>query len=239
MQYPLFDFKDFSDISDFDFMYHGNNIMVNKAATNLSKVDAEVKLPPPLVKPNEQTEFDPMNLILIASEMVNSVETNQFNSHIGSSLPEDGVYTTQSVYLKRKVNLVKFNNLNGHIGSSLPKDGVYIAKSVYLECKVNSLQEKTLNGHVGSSLQDELLSCSTQREDLVNPGKRVTFANQFQQNNGNNNSNGNQQPLVYPNSTPQNFIGDLISVKFCIGEGCEERGFGPTVKTALVSILVD
>ncbi|MBA0645996.1 hypothetical protein Goklo_014006, partial [Gossypium klotzschianum] len=73
----------------------------------------------------------------------NSVETNQFNSHIGSSLLEDGVYTTQLVYSERRANLVKANNLNGHIGSSLQEDGVYIAKSVYLECTVNSLQEKT------------------------------------------------------------------------------------------------
>ncbi|TYG57472.1 hypothetical protein ES288_D08G144200v1 [Gossypium darwinii] len=88
---------------------------------------------------------------------VNSVEANQFNSNIGSSLLEDGVYTAQSVYSKRRVNLVKANNLNGHVGSSLLEDGVYKAKSVYLECRVNSLQEKTLNGHVESSLQDELL----------------------------------------------------------------------------------
>ncbi|MBA0731412.1 hypothetical protein Golax_025431 [Gossypium laxum] len=89
---------------------------------------------------------------------INSVETNQFNCHIGSSLPEDEVYIAQLVYSERRVNLVKANNLNGHIGSSLQEDGVYIAKSVYLECIVNSLQEKTLNGHVGSSLQYELLT---------------------------------------------------------------------------------
>ncbi|TYJ22380.1 hypothetical protein E1A91_A08G122000v1 [Gossypium mustelinum] len=34
---PFFDFKDFSDINDFDFMYNGNVIMVNEATTNLSK----------------------------------------------------------------------------------------------------------------------------------------------------------------------------------------------------------
>ncbi|MFQ6626454.1 hypothetical protein Gotur_005792 [Gossypium turneri] len=107
--------------------------------------------------------------ISIPSERINSVETNQFNSHIGSSLLEDGVYTAQLVYSERRVNLVKSNNLNGHIGSSRQEDGVYIAKSVYLECTVNSLQEKTLNGHVGSSLQYELLICNPQREDLVNP----------------------------------------------------------------------
>ncbi|TYI69204.1 hypothetical protein E1A91_D08G138000v1 [Gossypium mustelinum] len=93
---------------------------------------------------------------------VNSVEANQFNSNIGSSLLEDGVYTAQPVYSERRVNLVKANNLNGHVGSSLLEDGVYIAKSVYLKCRVNSLQEKTLNGHVGSSLQDELLSSMSQ-----------------------------------------------------------------------------
>ncbi|PPE00705.1 hypothetical protein GOBAR_DD02260 [Gossypium barbadense] len=134
---------------------------------------------------------------------VNSVEANQFNSNIGSSLLEDGVYTAQSVYSKRRVNLVKANNLNGHVGSSLLEDGVYKAKSVYLECRVNSLQEKTLNGHVESSLQDELLSCSPQREGLVNPGRRVTFANQFQENNGSNNFNGHQQLVAYPNLTTQ------------------------------------
>nr|KJB24212.1 hypothetical protein B456_004G133200 [Gossypium raimondii] len=74
---------------------------------------------------------------------VNSVETNQFNSHIGSSLQEDGVYTNQPAHSGRRVNLVKANNLNGHIGSSLLEDGVYTAKPVYLECRVNSLQEKT------------------------------------------------------------------------------------------------
>ncbi|MFQ6651526.1 hypothetical protein Gotur_023816, partial [Gossypium turneri] len=124
---------------------------------------------------------------------VNSVETNQFNSHIGSSLQEDGVYTNQPAHSSHRVNLVKANNLNGHIGSSLPEDGVYTTKPVYLECRVNSLQEKNTQQ-----------SCwNPQREDLVNPGRRVTFADQFQQNNGHNYSNGNQQPLVYPNSTPE------------------------------------
>ncbi|PPS19573.1 hypothetical protein GOBAR_AA00999 [Gossypium barbadense] len=248
MEYPLFDFKDFSDISDFDFKYNGNNIMVNEAATNLSKgiegigsTSGSNNNQPVIDEPNSNqillaptsgcrsgtsTSIDlnsfgdvshhnnsnPLHEEMLPKDRVymtqpvysecrvNSVEANQFNSHIGSSLPEDGVYTTQLVYLKCRVHLVKSNNLNGHIGSSLLKDGVYTAKSVYLECKVNSLQEKTLNGYVGSSLQDEILS--TQREDLVNPGRRVTFADQFQQNNGNNNSNGNQQPLVYPNLTP-------------------------------------
>ncbi|MBA0763297.1 hypothetical protein Gotri_012766, partial [Gossypium trilobum] len=138
---------------------------------------------------------------------VNSVEANQFNSNNGSSLPEDGVYTAQPIYSERRVKLVKANNLNGHIGSSLLEDGVYTAKLVYLECRVNSLQEKTLNSHVGSTLQDELLSCSPQREDLVNPGRRVTFADQFQENNGNNNFNGHQQPVAYLNSTPQSLTG--------------------------------
>ncbi|MBA0763296.1 hypothetical protein Gotri_012766, partial [Gossypium trilobum] len=125
---------------------------------------------------------------------VNSVEANQFNSNNGSSLPEDGVYTAQPIYSERRVKLVKANNLNGHIGSSLLEDGVYTAKLVYLECRVNSLQEKTLNSHVGSTLQDELL-------------RRVTFADQFQENNGNNNFNGHQQPVAYLNSTPQSLTG--------------------------------
>ncbi|MBA0729562.1 hypothetical protein Golax_022874, partial [Gossypium laxum] len=177
MESPLFDFKDFSDINDLDFMYNGNDIMVNEAATNLSKVDVGVELPPPKVTTSEQTQLDPMNVDLntfVEEEMllkdevymtqpiysehkVNLVETNQFNSHIGSSLPEDGVYTAQSPYSERKVNLVKANNLNSHIGSSLPEDGVYTAKPIYLGCRVNSFQQKTHNGHVGSSLQDELL----------------------------------------------------------------------------------
>ncbi|PPD74201.1 hypothetical protein GOBAR_DD28880 [Gossypium barbadense] len=314
MECPLFDFKDFSEIDDFDFMDNDNDIMVNEAAINFSKgiedigsasgsnnnqpiidepnsnqilpapanelhespstpqpsqmpktlVDTGVELPPPLVTTNEQTQLDPMNANLntfgevpldqlIASpdlpnesflhgwssdsnlkqpvslgfegnnpslqndddacqttsppfsplimertnsfplpleEMLlkdgvyttqpvysecraNSIETNQFNRHIGSSLPEDRVYTTQPVYLERRVNLVKANNLNGHIGSSLPEDGVYTAKPVDLECRVNSLQKNTLNGHVGSSLQDKLLSCSPQREDLMNPSRRT------------------------------------------------------------------
>ncbi|KAK5812150.1 hypothetical protein PVK06_027563 [Gossypium arboreum] len=37
MEPLLFDFKDFSDINDFDFMCNGNDIMVNEAYTNLSK----------------------------------------------------------------------------------------------------------------------------------------------------------------------------------------------------------
>ncbi|TYI07867.1 hypothetical protein ES332_A10G255800v1 [Gossypium tomentosum] len=122
-------------------------------------------------------------------------------------LPKDGVYTNQSVYSERKVNSVETNQFNKHIGSSLSEDGVYTAQPVYPERRVNSLQKNTLNGHVGSSLQHELLSCSSQRGDLINPSRRVTFADQFQQNNGNNNSNGNQQPLVYPNSTTQSLTG--------------------------------
>ncbi|MBA0665309.1 hypothetical protein Goklo_005175, partial [Gossypium klotzschianum] len=118
-------------------------------------------------------------------------------------LLKDGVYTTQPVYSECRVNSIETNQFNRHIGSSLPEDGVYTAKPVYLEGRVNSLQKNTLNGHVGSNLQHELLSCSPQREDLINPSKRVTFADQFPQNNGNNNSNGNHQPLVYLNSTPQ------------------------------------
>ncbi|MBA0610911.1 hypothetical protein Godav_011662 [Gossypium davidsonii] len=177
MESPLLNFKDFSDINDFDFMYNGNDIMVNEAATNLSKVDEGVELPPPLATTNEQTQLDPMNVDLntfreeelllkdgvyaaqpVYSEVrVKSVQANQLNIHIGSSLAEDRAHKTQSDYSERRVNLVKANNLNGHIGSSLLEDGVYTAKLVYLECRVNSLQEKTLNGHVGSSLQDELL----------------------------------------------------------------------------------
>ncbi|MBA0610906.1 hypothetical protein Godav_011659 [Gossypium davidsonii] len=100
----------------------------------------------------------------------NSVKTNQFNNHIGSSLQEDGGYTNQPAHSGRRVNLVKANNLNGHIGSSFPEDGVYTTKSVYLECKVNSLQEKKLNGHVGSSLQDELLrSQANEFQSIGNP----------------------------------------------------------------------
>ncbi|MFQ6626453.1 hypothetical protein Gotur_004577 [Gossypium turneri] len=38
---------------------------------------------------------------------VNLVETNQFNSHIGSSLPEDAVYRTQPAYSERRINLEK------------------------------------------------------------------------------------------------------------------------------------
>ncbi|MBA0729047.1 hypothetical protein Golax_025922 [Gossypium laxum] len=38
---------------------------------------------------------------------VNLVETNQFNSHIGSSLLDDTVYTTQPTYSERRVNLEK------------------------------------------------------------------------------------------------------------------------------------
>ncbi|KAH1057544.1 hypothetical protein J1N35_035609 [Gossypium stocksii] len=107
---------------------------------------------------------------IYSERRVNSIQANQFNSHIGNGLPEDGVYIAQLVYSKCRVNLVKSTNLNGHIGSSLPKDGVYTAKSIYLECKVNSLQEKTFNGHVGSSLQDELLRSrilSYQKHDQV------------------------------------------------------------------------
>ncbi|MBA0702163.1 hypothetical protein Goari_022102, partial [Gossypium aridum] len=69
-----------------------------------------------------------MTQLIYLDHKVNLVETNQFNSHIGSSLPKDGVYTAQSPYSERRVNLVKANNLNSHIGSSLPEDGVYTAK---------------------------------------------------------------------------------------------------------------
>ncbi|MBA0736791.1 hypothetical protein Gogos_010295, partial [Gossypium gossypioides] len=136
MESPLFDFKDFSDINDFHFMYNGNDTMVNEDATNLSKVDAGVELLPLIVTTNEQTQLNPINTDLNTfkeEEMflkdgvyttqpiyskcrVNSVETNQFNSHIGSSLPENAVYTTQPAYSECRVNLVKANNLNGHIG---------------------------------------------------------------------------------------------------------------------------
>ncbi|PPS19572.1 hypothetical protein GOBAR_AA00998 [Gossypium barbadense] len=317
MESPLFDFKDFSEINDFDFMYNCNDIMVNEVATNLSKgiedigsangsnnnqpvidelnsnqillapanelhesplsaskptqmpktsqqKDEGVELPPPLATTNAQTQLDPMNADLntfgeapldqlIASldlpnenflhgwssnlnleqlvslgfeannpslkndddacqttsppfsplimertnsfplpleEMllkdgvyaaqpiysehrVNLVQTNQLNSHVGSSLREDGVYTTQPVYSERRVNSIKANNLNSHIGSNLSKDGVYTTKLVYLERRDNSVQIDKLNGHVGSSLQDALLSCSPQREDLVNLGRRT------------------------------------------------------------------
>ncbi|MBA0665308.1 hypothetical protein Goklo_005175 [Gossypium klotzschianum] len=131
--------------------------------------------------------------------------TNSFPLPLEEMLLKDGVYTTQPVYSECRVNSIETNQFNRHIGSSLPEDGVYTAKPVYLEGRVNSLQKNTLNGHVGSNLQHELLS--PQREDLINPSKRVTFADQFPQNNGNNNSNGNHQPLVYLNSTPQSLTG--------------------------------
>ncbi|KAK5824221.1 hypothetical protein PVK06_018992 [Gossypium arboreum] len=321
MESPLFDFKDFSEINDFDFMYNCNDIMVNEVATNLSKgiedigstngsnnnqpvidelnsnqillapanelhesplsaskptqmpktsqqKDEGVELPPPLATTNAQTQLDPMNADLntfgeapldqlIASldlpnenflhgwssnlnleqlvslgfegnnpslkndddacqttsppfsplimertnsfplpleEMllkdgvytaqpiyseyrVNLVQTNQLNSHVGSSLPEDGVYTTQPVYSERRVNSIKANNLSSHIGSNLSKDGVYTTKLVYLERRDNSVQIDKLNGHVGSSLQDALLSSILQRllqqEGLLNQPARL------------------------------------------------------------------
>ncbi|MBA0665307.1 hypothetical protein Goklo_005175 [Gossypium klotzschianum] len=148
MEYPLFDFKDhFSDINDFDFMDNGNDIMVNEAAINFSKVDVGVELPPPLVTTNEQTQLDPMNANL-----------NTFGEE--EMLLKDGVYTTQPVYSECRVNSIETNQFNRHIGSSLPEDGVYTAKPVYLEGRVNSLQKNTLNGHVGSNLQHELLRLS-------------------------------------------------------------------------------
>ncbi|PPS08406.1 hypothetical protein GOBAR_AA12236 [Gossypium barbadense] len=315
MEYPLFDFKDFSDINDFDFMDNDNHIMVNEAATNFSKgiedigsasgsnnnqpvidepnsnqifpartnelhespstpqpsqmpktsVDAVVELLPLLVTTNEQTQLNPMNAnlntfgevpldqLIASPDLPNESflhgwssnlnlkqpvslgfernnpslqndndacqttlphcsplimeRTNSFPLPLEEMLPKDGVYTNQSVYSERKVNSVETNQFNKHIGSSLSEDGVYTAQPVYPERRVNSLQKNTLNGHVGSSLQHELLSCSSQRGDLINPSRRVTFADQFQQNNGNNNSNGNQQPLVYPNSTTQSLTG--------------------------------
>ncbi|KAL1150344.1 hypothetical protein V6Z11_A10G252200 [Gossypium hirsutum] len=302
MEYPLFDFKDFSDINDFDFMDNDNHIMVNEAATNFSKgiedigsasgsnnnqpvidepnsnqiLPALVELPPLLVTTNEQTQLNPMNAnlntfgevshhnnsnplhvpldqLIASPDLPNESflhgwssnlnlkqpvslgfegnnpslqndndacqttlppcsplimeRTNSFPLPLEEMLPKDGVYTNQSVYSERKVNSVETNQFNKHIGSSLSEDGVYTAQPVYPECRVKSLQKNTLNGHVGSSLQHELLSCSSQRGDLINPSRRVTFADQFQQNNGNNNSNGNQQPLVYPNSTTQSLTG--------------------------------
>ncbi|MBA0730570.1 hypothetical protein Golax_022572 [Gossypium laxum] len=88
---------------------------------------------------------------------VNSVQANQLNIHIGSSLPEDRAHKTQSDYSERRANSIKANNLNSHIRSNLSKDGVYAAKSIYLERRDNSVQINKLNGHVGSSLQDALL----------------------------------------------------------------------------------
>ncbi|MBA0661412.1 hypothetical protein Goklo_005710 [Gossypium klotzschianum] len=271
MESPLFDFKGFSEISDFDFMYNGNDIMVNEVATNLSKVDEGVELPPPLATTNEQTQLDPMNADLNTfgevplNQLIESPDlpnesflhgwssnsnleqpiplgfegnnpslkndddasqttsppfsplimerTNSFPLPLEEMLLKDGVYMAQSVYSERRVNSVQANQLNSHIGSSLPKDRVHKTqpdhsepKSVYLERRDNSVEINKLNGHVGSSLQDGPLSCSPQREDLVNQGRRVTFADQFQQNKGNNNSNGNQQPLAYPNLTPQSLV---------------------------------
>ncbi|KAH1057545.1 hypothetical protein J1N35_035610 [Gossypium stocksii] len=309
MESPLLDFKDFSEINDFDFIYNGNDIMVNEAATNLSKgiedigsangsnnnqpvidepnsnqvlpaaanelhesspsapkptqmpktsVDEGVELPPPLVTRNEKTQLDPMNADLntfgevpldqlIASpdlpnesflhgwssnsnleqpvslgfegnnpslkndddacqttsppfsplimertnsfplpleEMllkdgvyaaqpvyserkVNSVQANQLNSHIGSSLTGDRGHKTQSDYSERMANSIKANNLNSHIGSYLSKDGVYTAKPVYLEHRDNSVQINKLNGHVGSSLQDGLLRSQADEFQLI------------------------------------------------------------------------
>ncbi|KAL1079953.1 hypothetical protein V6Z11_D10G256500, partial [Gossypium hirsutum] len=260
MECPLFDFKDFSEIDDFDFMDNDNDIMVNEAAINFSKgiedigsasgsnnnqpiidepnsnqilpapanelhespstpqpsqmpktlVDTGVELPPPLVTTNEQTQLDPMNAnlntfgevpldqLIASPDLPNESllhgwssdsnlkqpvslgfegnnpslqndddacqttsppfsplimeRTNSFPLPLVTYLPEDRVYTTQPVYLERRVNLVKANNLNGHIGSSLPEDGVYTAKPVDLECRVNSLQKNTLNGHTGVGL---------------------------------------------------------------------------------------
>ncbi|KAG4181218.1 hypothetical protein ERO13_A10G213250v2, partial [Gossypium hirsutum] len=59
------------------------------------------------------------NQSVYSERKVNSVETNQFNKHIGSSLSEDGVYTAQPVYPERRVNSLQKNTLNGHVGSSL------------------------------------------------------------------------------------------------------------------------
>ncbi|MBA0567779.1 hypothetical protein Golob_005319 [Gossypium lobatum] len=154
---------------------------------------------------------------------VNSVQVNQLNSHIGSSLPKDRVHKIEPDHSERRANSIKANNLNSYIGSNLSKDGAYIAKSVYLERRDNSVEINKLNGHVGSSLQDGPLSCSPQREDLVNQGRRVTFADQFQQNNGNNNSNGNQQPLAYPNLTPQSLVSSSCLLQI------SRHGYGLTV----------
>ncbi|KAG4194205.1 hypothetical protein ERO13_A06G039026v2 [Gossypium hirsutum] len=114
---------------------------------------------------------------IYSEHRVNLVQTNQLNSHVGSSLREDGVYTTQPVYSERRVNSIKANNLNSHIGSNLSKDGVYTTKLVYLERRDNSVQIDKLNGHVGSSLQDALLSSILQRllqqEGLLNQPARL------------------------------------------------------------------
>ncbi|KAG4140803.1 hypothetical protein ERO13_D06G040075v2 [Gossypium hirsutum] len=94
---------------------------------------------------------------------VNSVQANQLNSHIGSSLPKDRVHKTQPDHSERRANSIKANNLNSYIGSNLSKDGAYIAKSVCLERRDNSVEINKLNGHVGSSLQDGPLSSILQR----------------------------------------------------------------------------
>ncbi|KAK5824220.1 hypothetical protein PVK06_018991 [Gossypium arboreum] len=135
---------------------------------------------------------------------VNSVQANQFNNHIGSRIPEDEVYTAQSVCSECRVNSIQENKFNNHIRNSLPEDGIYTTQPIYSENRVNSVQTNNLNGDIGSNLQAELLNHRPQRVEPANPGRRVTFADQFKQNNGNNNSDGNQQALNYPNLTPQN-----------------------------------
>ncbi|KAK8291173.1 hypothetical protein V6Z12_D06G045100 [Gossypium hirsutum] len=170
----------------------------------------------------ERTNFFPLPLAERLSEdgvytdqpiysepRVNSVQANQFNNHIGSSLPEDGVYTVQSVCSGYRVNSIQENKFNSHIRNSLPEDGIYTSQPVSSEHRVNSVQTNHLNGHIGSSLQAELLNHRPQRVEPANPGRRITFSDQFQQNNGNNNSDGNQQALNYPNLTPQNSTGEV------------------------------
>ncbi|MBA0597308.1 hypothetical protein Gorai_007116, partial [Gossypium raimondii] len=157
---------------------------------------------------------------IYSESRVNSVQANQFNNHIGSSLPEDGVYTAQSVCSGYRVNSIQENKLyrvnsiqenkfNSHIRNSLPEDGIYTSQPVSSEHRVNSVQTNHLNGHIGSSLQAELLNHRPQRVEPANPGRRITFSDQFQQNNGNNNSDGNQQAFNYPNLTPQNSTGEV------------------------------
>ncbi|KAG8486071.1 hypothetical protein CXB51_019440 [Gossypium anomalum] len=50
---------------------------------------------------------------------VNLVKTNNLNGHIGSSLPEDGLYIAKPIYLECRVNSVQEKTLNGSVGSSL------------------------------------------------------------------------------------------------------------------------
>ncbi|KAK8291174.1 hypothetical protein V6Z11_D06G045500 [Gossypium hirsutum] len=106
---------------------------------------------------------------------VNSVQANQLNSHIGSSLPKDRVHKTQPDHSERRANSIKANNLNSYIGSNLSKDGAYIAKSTGVgilhgrSTQINR-QASTWNSYKGNNFYRPLAPARSQADEFRSIG---------------------------------------------------------------------